>query len=119
MIEKEQMERMQQAVAEIRRTMAEAAIRAGRKPEDILLCAACKTRTVEEVRASAFRQKPPLTEIPASSRLSAMVEQAPYSPKVGTSLFRMEKLEPMHWLSRSPASRIISALSRSASCAMP
>lgn len=53
MIEKEQMERMQQAVAEIRRTMAEAAIRAGRKPEEILLCAACKTRTVEEVRASA------------------------------------------------------------------
>lgn len=53
MIEKEQMERMQQAVAEIRRTMAEAASRAGRKPEEILLCAACKTRTVEEVRASA------------------------------------------------------------------
>ena len=53
MIEQEQMERMQQAVEEIRRTMAEAAIRAGRKPEDILLCAACKTRTVEEVRASA------------------------------------------------------------------
>lgn len=53
MIEQEQMERMQQAVAEIRRTMAEAAIRAGRKPEEILLCAACKTRTVEEVRASA------------------------------------------------------------------
>ena len=53
MIEQEQIERMQQAVAEIRRTMAEAAIRAGRKPEEILLCAACKTRTVEEVRASA------------------------------------------------------------------
>ncbi len=53
MIEKEQMERMQQAVAEIRHTMAEAAIRAGRKSEEILLCAACKTRTVEEVRASA------------------------------------------------------------------
>ena len=53
MIEKEQMERMQQAVEEIRRTMAEAAIRAGRKPEEILLCAACKTRTVEEVMASA------------------------------------------------------------------
>ena len=53
MIEKEQMERMQQAVADIRRTMAEAAIRAGRKPEEILLCAACKTRTVEEVMASA------------------------------------------------------------------
>ena len=47
------MERMQQAVAQIRANMAEAAIRAGRKPEDILLCAACKTRTVEEVMASA------------------------------------------------------------------
>ncbi len=53
MIDTQQMERMKQAVEEIRRTMAEAAIRAGRKPEDILLCAACKTRTVEEVMASA------------------------------------------------------------------
>lgn len=53
MIEKEKLERMQQAVETIRRTMAEAAIHAGRKPEDILLCAACKTRTVEEVKASA------------------------------------------------------------------
>ena len=37
----------------IRETMAEAALRAGRRPEDILLCAACKTRTPEEIRASA------------------------------------------------------------------
>ena len=37
----------------IRETMADAAVRAGRKPEDILLCAACKTRTPEEIRASA------------------------------------------------------------------
>lgn len=53
MIEKEKLERMQQAVETIRSTMAEAAIHAGRKPEEILLCAACKTRTVEEVMASA------------------------------------------------------------------
>ena len=53
MIEKEKLERMQQAVETIRSTMAEAAIHAGRRPEEILLCAACKTRTVEEVMASA------------------------------------------------------------------
>lgn len=53
MIEKEKLERMQQAVETIRSTMAEAAIHAGRRPEEVLLCAACKTRTVEEVMASA------------------------------------------------------------------
>ena len=53
MMTQEQMERMTQAVLHIREKMAEAAIRAGRKPEEILLCAACKTRTVEEVRFSA------------------------------------------------------------------
>ncbi len=37
----------------IRETMAEAALRAGRRPEEILLCAACKTRSPEEIRASA------------------------------------------------------------------
>lgn len=38
---------------EIRAKMAEAARRAGRDPHEIKLCAACKTRSVEEVRASA------------------------------------------------------------------
>lgn len=33
--------------------MAEAARRAGRDPAEVKLCAACKTRTVEEVRYSA------------------------------------------------------------------
>src|SRR5699024_5572732 len=37
----------------IRETMCSAAEKAGRKPGDILLCAACKTRTVEEVMFSA------------------------------------------------------------------
>ena len=37
----------------IRENMAAAAREAGRDPADILLCAACKTRTVEEVIASA------------------------------------------------------------------
>lgn len=45
---------MAESVAHIRETMAEAARSAGRKPEDILLCSACKTRTVEEVKASAL-----------------------------------------------------------------
>ena len=41
------------AVAGIRAAMDKAAAEAGRRPADILLCAACKTRTVAEVRASA------------------------------------------------------------------
>ena len=53
MIPEEQKQRMAAAVAEIRATMAEAARRAGRDPAEVLLCAACKTRTVEEVRSSA------------------------------------------------------------------
>ena len=44
---------MAENVARIREHMAAAAREAGRDPADILLCAACKTRTVEEVIASA------------------------------------------------------------------
>ena len=44
---------MAQAVAHIRQTMAAAAREAGRSPDEIRLCAACKTRTVAEVMASA------------------------------------------------------------------
>ena len=44
---------MAQRVAAIRERMAAAARAAGRDPAEILLCAACKTRTVEEVCASA------------------------------------------------------------------
>jgi hypothetical protein len=40
-------------VLRIRERMADAAAKAGRKPSDILLLSACKTRSVEEVRASA------------------------------------------------------------------
>ena len=46
-------EQMAEAVAGIRLRMAEAARAAGRDPSEVLLCAACKTRTVEEVRESA------------------------------------------------------------------
>lgn len=46
-------EQMAAAVAAIRARMANAARAAGRDPAAVLLCAACKTRTVEEVRASA------------------------------------------------------------------
>lgn len=53
MIPKLQQQQMQEAVARIRETMAAAARSAGRAPEEIQLCAACKTRTVEEVRFSA------------------------------------------------------------------
>lgn len=53
MIPQEQQQRMAQAVAQIRARMADAARAAGRDPAEVLLCAACKTRTVEEVRASA------------------------------------------------------------------
>lgn len=53
MIPQEQQRRMAAAVEEIRETMAQAAREAGRDPAQVRLCAACKTRTVEEVRASA------------------------------------------------------------------
>lgn len=44
---------MATAVAEIKEKIAEAARQAGRNPADILLCAACKTRTAETVMESA------------------------------------------------------------------
>lgn len=44
---------MKQNIEEIREKMAHAAQAAGRKPEDIQLLAACKTRTIEEVKESA------------------------------------------------------------------
>lgn len=53
MISEAQKQQMAEAVARIRATMAEAARRAGRDPAEVSLCAACKTRTVEEVRYSA------------------------------------------------------------------
>ena len=53
MIPQAQKQQMAEAVAHIRETMAAAASAAGRDPAQIKLCAACKTRTVEEVRYSA------------------------------------------------------------------
>ena len=53
MLTQEQLTMMAENVAHIRENMAIAAREAGRDPADILLCAACKTRTVEEVIASA------------------------------------------------------------------
>ena len=53
MLTQEQLTMMAENVAHIRENMAAAAREAGRDPADILLCAACKTRTVEEVIASA------------------------------------------------------------------
>ena len=40
-------------ISAIRENIANAAISSGRSPADVLLCAACKTRTVDEVRTSA------------------------------------------------------------------
>ena len=48
-----QKQAMAEAVARIREKMTTAAKAAGRDPGEVLLCAACKTRTVEEVRYSA------------------------------------------------------------------
>lgn len=53
MISQQQQQQMTEAVSRIRDTMAQAARAAGREPSQIQLCAACKTRTVEEVRFSA------------------------------------------------------------------
>ncbi|MDE6714441.1 MAG: YggS family pyridoxal phosphate-dependent enzyme [Lachnospiraceae bacterium] len=44
---------MKQNIEDIREKMAHAAQVAGRRPEDILLLAACKTRSIEEVKESA------------------------------------------------------------------
>ena len=46
-------EQLEQAVAGIRARMAQAAREAGRDPAEVLRCAACKARTVAEVRESA------------------------------------------------------------------
>lgn len=54
MIPEAQKQQMTEAVAQIRENMAQAARSAGRDPAEVLLCAACKTRTVEEVRESAL-----------------------------------------------------------------
>lgn len=48
-----QKQAMAEAVARIRENMTTAAKAAGRDPGEVLLCAACKTRTAEEVRYSA------------------------------------------------------------------
>ena len=53
MIPEAQKQQMAEAVAKIRETMTAAAKAAGRDPAEVRLCAACKTRTVEEVRYSA------------------------------------------------------------------
>ena len=53
MIPQAQKQQMAEAVAHIRETIAAAARAAGRDPAQVKLCAACKTRTVEEVRCSA------------------------------------------------------------------
>lgn len=52
-LEPAKQEEIRENVEKILDNMAQAAKRAGRKREEILLCAACKTRTVEEVRFSA------------------------------------------------------------------
>lgn len=44
---------MKQNIEDIREKMAHAAQAAGRRPEDVLLLAACKTRSIEEVKESA------------------------------------------------------------------
>ncbi len=49
----EEFSRMEAAVAEIKEQIAAAAKEAGRDPSEILLCAACKTRTPDIVQESA------------------------------------------------------------------
>ncbi len=44
---------LEQNITKIKENMAKAALKAGRNPGDIKLCAACKTRTTEEVKLSA------------------------------------------------------------------
>ena len=46
-------ETLKSNITAIRENISRAADSCGRSPGGILLCAACKTRTIEEVRASA------------------------------------------------------------------
>lgn len=48
-----ELQQVAENIKRVRYEMAEAAIRAGRKPEDVLLCAASKTQQAELVRAAA------------------------------------------------------------------
>lgn len=53
MIQGFDLDQMADSVAEIRRRMAEAAITSGRRPQEVLLCAACKSRSPQTVKLSA------------------------------------------------------------------
>ena len=66
MLTQQQMEHMTEAVARIREEIARAAIQAGRRPEEIQLCAACKNphgggsslRSSAGLDIDVFRGKP-------------------------------------------------------------
>ena len=52
-MEERSLEQMREAVSELRRRMEDAARQAGRSPEEVQLCAACKTHPAATVAASA------------------------------------------------------------------
>ena len=45
--------RLRENIAKIRETIAESAVRAGRRPEEIILCAASKTQSIQTVKIAS------------------------------------------------------------------
>lgn len=52
-MEQTYLDQLQRNVEAVRERMETAAVQSGRKPEEIILCAACKTRTIEEIMISS------------------------------------------------------------------
>lgn len=65
-------------------------------------CRSADAKCDEVTQAETFA--PPLSTADAAIiRLCAIVEHAPYCPRYGIPNFISPKLDPMHWLSKSPA----------------
>ena len=65
-------------------------------------CRSADAKCDEVTHAETFA--PPLSTADAAIiRLCAIVEHAPYCPRYGIPNFISPKLDPMHWLSKSPA----------------
>ncbi len=83
------MTHMEQSVAKIRAEIAEAARKCGRKPEEITLLAATKTRTAEEIRAVIRLGVTAVGE----NRAQELVEKLPQGAYDGASLHFIGKLQ--------------------------
>ena len=92
---------MAENVADIREKMARAALAAGRSPSEVLLCAACKTRTVETVRESAALP----IDLFGENHVQELVEKTDAGASLG---------KPGHFLGHLPTNKIKKVLGRAA-----